>query len=396
MPTPMSPTPLAADNSPLGAPARALIADLYRRECEKALTLPTDDPLDPKRRRRVELTLQEMWGQPEAIRQTLAAERATIATAAATLARHPLDRIVMVGCGDSLTCLVAVRALYEQLLGIPCEPVQALDFAYYYARTVGSRVLVILLSSSGVTTRTVESLLLARALDAPTLGISNMPGTPLMTEAAHSVLVHAERKGWPTQASTAAMMVLYQFGIDMARERRVGSAILEDLERALHRTPADIERVLGTHDAAMARTAEREADRHIYLYSGGGPAYECALFGAAKIKECAPSHAIAIPLEEYHHYNSQKAGDPLFLIAPRGPSLARARDTVHEGRRLGGQIYAIVTEGDTTLKASVEEQFHLPELPEVLVPMVYSVPLQLFAYHAAMAKFRRAELSSSS
>ena len=390
----MIPTPLTADDSPLAPRARSLLADLQRQEHAKALVLPTDDPLDPKRRRRVELTHDEMWAQPEAVRRTLANERRAIAEVAAACAKRSIERIVMVGCGDSLACMLAVRAMYEELLRVPCEPIQALDFNYYYARTAGDRVLVVALSSSGVTTRAVEALLLARAQGALTLGLSNTPGSPVMTEAEMCLTVHAERKGWPTQASTAAMMVLYQLGLDLGRAMRGNSARIDNLETALHRTPDSIAQVLQRHDAAVAAIAEKEAHRHIYLYSGGGPAYACAQFGAAKVKECATSHAIAIPLEEYHHYNSQKSGDPLFLIAPRGPSLARALDTAMEGRRWGGQVYAVTTEGDTTLSGFVDEQLELPEMPEFLVPMVYTVPVQLFAYHTAIAKFRRAQESA--
>ncbi len=388
-------TPLLAPDSPLDEAGRALIADLHRRERQKALTLPTDDPLDPARRRRVELTRQEMWNQPEAIRRTLDVERDSIVDVATAFAGQPLERIVMTGCGDSLSAMVGVRMLYEHLLGIPCEPVQALDFSYYQHRTVNERTLVVTLSSSGVTTRTVEALLLARTLGASTLALTNTPGSALM-EAAHQRLhIHAERKGWPTQASTAAMAMLAQLALEMARRRTRAPADLDTLEAALHATSAQIAAVLEQQDGPVARIAEREAHRDVYLYCGGGPAFACAQFGAAKVKECAPSHAVAIPLEEYHHYNSQKPGDPLFLIAPRGPSTARAADTAEEGRRWGGHLYGIVTEGDSTLDGTVDVRLALPAVPEPLVPMVYTVPVQLFAYHVATAKFRRAETAGS-
>jgi glucosamine--fructose-6-phosphate aminotransferase (isomerizing) len=384
------------EGSPLDDRARALVADLHRREREKALVLPTDDPLDPKRRRRVELTREEMWGQPEALQHTLERERPHILEVAGEFARRMPDRIVMVGCGDSLTSLMAARALYEQVLRIPCEPVQALDFVYYYHRTINARMLVIALSSSGTTTRTVEAVLLARALGAPTLALSNTAESPLMTEADASLLVHAERRGWPTQASTAALLVLYQFGLDLGRRGGGPAASIDDFESALHRTPAQVASALEQHDAATAEIAAAEADRSIYLYCGGGPAYACASFGAAKMKECSSSHAVAIPLEEFHHYNSQKSGDPLFLVAPRGMSLARACDTAEEGRRWGGHVYAVVTERDDTLEGKVDRQLHLPDMAEPLVPIVYTVPLQLIAYHTAVAKFRRAEAAAAS
>lgn len=385
-------SPLSGQNSPLDSRSRRLIEDLIQRELEKSLTLPTDDPLDQKRRRRVEYTWEEMWAQPEKIRATLDIEGPNIRSAAANFSHTPIDRVVMAGCGDSLAVMIAVRALYESLLGIPCEPIQALDFSYYYALPINPRTLVILLSSSGVTTRVVEALLLAKANGAQTLALSNTPGSALMVEAEQRVLVHAERKGWPTQSSTAAMAVLYQFGLELARQlgqRPAGE--INRLEEILHATPNAIAEVLELHNAGMASLAEELAAQPLYLYAAGGPSYASALFGAAKVKECSPDHAIAIPLEEYHHYNSQKAGEPLFLIAPDGPSVPRALDTAREGKRIGGRIYSLVSKGNDLLKDTSDACFYLPVMDEQFAPMVYTIPLQLFAYHVAMAKFRMAE-----
>ncbi len=144
-------------------------------------------------------------------------EKDAIEAVAAALAKAPPQRIVMTGCGDSLAVMIGARLLLEQLLGIPCEPVQALDFAYYGHRTVGPGTLLITLSSSGMTTRTVEAMLVAKAKGAQTLALSNTVGSALMAESDLALRIHAERKGWPTQASTAAMALLMQLGIALAR-----------------------------------------------------------------------------------------------------------------------------------------------------------------------------------
>ena len=384
-------SPLLQADSPLDSHAKALIEELYRREQERALTLPTDDPLDPKRRKRVEYTWDELTTQPEAIQTTLDRETEAIRSAARLIAKKPVNRIIMTGCGDSLGSMIGVRALFESLLNVPTEPMQALDFVNYYAGPVDDKTLVVVLSSSGNTTRTVEALLLAQARGAQTLALSNTPGSPLVEEADVSVLIHAERKGWPTQSSTAAMAILYQFAFEFARLKGANQAEIAALESALHQIPAQIADIIKEHSEPIAGIAADEANKAIYLFAGGGPSYACALFGAAKVKECSPDHAIAIPLEEYHHYNSQKQSDPLFLIAPTGPSLPRALDTAREGHRWGGQIYSVVTEGDTSLKADSDALIELPAIDERLAPMTYSVPVQLFAYHVAIAKFRLAE-----
>lgn len=387
-------THLLGPDSPLDDHSRALIKSIYDAEQAKALELPTDAPLDPKRRKRVDYTWIEMNEQPQVIQNNLDLERKSIAEAAAFIASQPLENIYMAGCGDSIASMIAVRAFYEHLLGIPCEAIQALDFTYYYSRPVNSGSLVITLSSSGATTRTVEAMLLARALGAMTLTLSNISGSPLMVESNRSILIHAQRKGWPTQSSMAAMAILYQLGIDLARQKGVSAGHLAGFQSDLNRVPELVGRVLSAHNDGIAAVAKAEARRSIYLFAGGGPAYACALFGAAKVKECSPDHAIAIQLEEFHHYNSQKAGDPLFLVAPKGPSLPRALDTAREGRRWGGQVYSIITEKDATLEADSNMVFPLPVMSEYLSPMVCTIPLQQFAYHLAMAKFQLAELQA--
>ena len=81
---------------------------------------------------------------------------------------------------------------------------------------------------------------------------------------------------------------------------------------------------------------EVSADVRNVLFSGAGPNLASAMVGAAKVKECTTLHAVEIQVEEYHHYNSQKAGEPLFLLAPSGPSISRSIDTGRDALRWGG------------------------------------------------------------
>jgi glucosamine--fructose-6-phosphate aminotransferase (isomerizing) len=371
--------------------SRKVIRAVYDAEWAKAQELPTDDPLDPKRHKRVEFTWQEMQTQPQAIQNTLQSEKDAIKEAAGHFGKLELDRIYMTGCGDSIASMIAVRGLFEEFLGIPCEPIQALDFAYYYNRPVNSRSLVITLSSSGATTRTVEAMMVARAKGAHTLALSNTPGSPLMQESDRGLMIHAERKGWPTQSSTAAMAIMVELLFQIAYIHGVEATKLDPQIKAFEQVPGWMTDALTSSDTVIRSLAKKEVGRKVYLYCGGGPAFASAMFGAAKVKECSPDHGIAIPLEEYHHYNSQKAGDPLFLIAPQGLGVPRALDTLHEGKRWGGQVYSIVTEGDAPQFKSSDQIIPLMKVPELLSAFVYTIPVQLFAYHVAMEKFHLAE-----
>ena len=187
------------------------------------------------------------------------------------------------------------------------------------------------------------------------------------------------------------MAILVQLLFEMARIKGASKTTLDPIEAAFHQIPEQMARTLKTIDDGIRSVAEKEAQRKVYLYSGGGPAYASALFGAAKVKECSPDHGIAIPLEEFHHYNSQKVGDPLFLIAPHGFGVPRALDTLHEGKRWGGQVYSVISEHDAKLFTQSDQVFEMAEIPEALSAFTYTLPVQLFAYHVAMAKFHQAE-----
>jgi glucosamine--fructose-6-phosphate aminotransferase (isomerizing) len=383
-------TPLLAPGSPLDSRSRLLIQSLYEKETNRLRALPVDSALNPVRRRRVEITRTEIAGQPECLIKTLSSQAGQIHRAVERLTHIPLRRIYLTGCGDSLAVMIAARPLLEEMFAVACEPVQALDMAYYVNRPIDKETLVIGLSSSGETPRTVEAMIMAKALGAQTLMMSNTEGSTLMREADHSLFIHAERKGWPTQASTAALGLLISLGLAFGQRRGAETARLAELQAALDAVPQQITAAISAYEDEIKTIAESQADRCIYLFAAGGPAFASAFFGAAKVKECTPDHAIAIPIEEYHHYHSQKRDDPLFLVAPDGFSAPRARDTAEEGQRVGGKVFSVVSTANRELDDFSTAVIRLPPIPEMLAPLVYSVPGQLFAYHLAMAKFARA------
>ena len=122
------------------------------------------------------------------------------------------------------------------------------------------------LSSSGTTTRTVEALLVARALGARTLALSNTAGSALMVESEHGLMVRAERKGWPTQASTAALALLLQFGLDLARALGRKPTLVDSWQQALEDVPRQIEVVLaGQEEVVRESPNARRTGRSISM-----------------------------------------------------------------------------------------------------------------------------------
>jgi glucosamine--fructose-6-phosphate aminotransferase (isomerizing) len=345
----------------------------------------TDAARDPARLARVERTRAEMLGQDRAIRETLAREGAALGALAAQLAARGIRRIVIAGCGDSWLVGMAVRHALEILLGLPVAAAQALDYAAYDHVTAAPDTAVLGLSAGGNTPAVMAALAAARARGAFAVGVSNTAASPVLTSFDGGLVVHATRRGWPTQSSTATMALLVALGLRLA-ERGGRAAETAALREAFAAVPDMIADVARRFDGAMAEAAAAFAAARLLLFTGAGPHFATAALGAAKVKELGPIHALAVPLEEMHHYRAQKAGDPLILVAPDATSRERALDTALVSAAVGGRTIALLGRDDPEIAARVERTLVLPQVHPALAPLVAVVPLHLFAYHFARAR----------
>lgn len=360
----------------------------FPRPKAKAGEPSTDAPYDEPRFQRSLRTYTEALKQGEVMRETLRSQRENLFKIAKRLANRKFRRTVIVGCGDSWFSAIGVRFAFEQLLGIPVEAVQALDFALYNGLAANEYDLVIGISSGGNTPAVIKALDSAKARKAFTIGVSNTENTPALMNYDEGIYVPATRKGWPTQASTSAMAVLLQFAAFLAREQSSFSAeLIDNFNTEISVLPDLIDQVNQVTDQNMQSLADELVNAKFLFFSAGGPHFAAAAFGAAKVKELSPIHAYTIPLEEFHHYRSLKPGDALFLIAPDQVSHARALDTAEVGRYDGGKIFALVPEDEQQISAVSHWVCKLPQVHTWLAPILYSIPLHLFAYHLAMAKF---------
>jgi glucosamine 6-phosphate synthetase-like amidotransferase/phosphosugar isomerase protein len=385
---------LDPDTSPLDARQRGVVQRVSDAERAHILALPSNDPLDAKLRARVLATGPELFGQPAAIRATTSANTEVAAAVAARLTTG-VDRVVLVGCGDSLAVMTAARAALESALGVPCEPMQSLEFAYFGGGLLTPSTAVIALSSSGETTRTVEALLTAQNRGAYTVALTNTDGSTLQAEADIALRIEATRVGWPTQSSTAALALLLDIAVRAAQRRgRPDAAALRAALDGLPDLMADTATALDPVFAAIA-DSEVAAGVATVLFAGAGPNLASAIVGAAKVKECTTLHALDIQTEEYHHYNSQKAGEPLVLLAPSGPTVPRAVDTGTDALRWGGRLYVVTTEGEDAFDHLGGQVVHLPAVPEPLSPLLYFLPAQLTGYHLGLSCHAAAEARAS-
>ena len=336
---------------------------------------------DAHRLARVERTRTEMMTQGAAIADTLAIEAPAVEVIATRLKKLGIGQVVIAGCGDSWFIGAGVRHAWESLTGVPLEAAQALDYACYGSAAATPQTLVMGISAGGATAAVLSALQAARQRGAFTLGISNTPASQILTEFDAALVVRASRKGWPTQSSTATMALLIRLA-----QRWADTPGAAALGAELDAVPALVDALVVAVDDQMAMIASEAASARLILFAGLGPNYAAAAFGAAKIKELSPVHALAMQLEEYHHYRTQKAGDPLFLVATDAASYERALDTALVSHASGAWTVAILSEDLPEIEARVRHVVRVPRVRKELAALVASIPLHLFAYHFAKAR----------
>src|SRR5436189_5065017 len=162
--------------------------------------------------------------------------------------------------------------------------------------------------------------------------------------------------------------------------------IAEILDR-MDELPAKVERAIGL-DGAVRAVAERLADARDVLFIGRHTGYPAALEGALKLKELSYIHAEAYPAGELKHGPIAliEDGVPVVAIATRCHVYPKMLSNLQEVKARGASVIAIVTEGDTDAAALADHVLEVPETPELLSPVVVTVPLQLLAYHVAVLR----------
>jgi glucosamine 6-phosphate synthetase-like amidotransferase/phosphosugar isomerase protein len=181
-----------------------------------------------------------------------------------------------------------------------------------------------------------------------------------------------------------AAMIELACAIAAARGRGEGEA--SGIRAALAALPERMDTVARAFWSPAEALAKTLARVDLIMLAGAGPHFAPAAFGSAKLRELAPIHAYAFPLEEYHHYRTQKEGDVMFLIAPDAASRGRALETAIVGKGVGGVTIALVPEGETGFDAHVDHVWRLPAVRDDLAPLLYSVPLHVFSYHVTKAR----------
>ncbi len=339
--------------------------------------------------------LKEIYEQPRAIAETLEGRLGggrVLEAGFGPDAGEVLDRVrsvQIIACGTSFHAGLVARYWMEEIAGIPCSVEVASEFRYR-RHIVSPDTLVITISQSGETADTLAALRVTRELGfGPSLAICNVPESSLVRE---SDLVLMTRAGpeigvASTKAFTTQLAALLLLVIVLGRRHGLDADTEAQLVRELIALPGLMERVLRL-DPAVQVLAEQFVEKHHALFLGRGYHYPVAMEGALKLKEISYIHAEAYPAGELKHgpLALVDAEMPVIAVAPNDALLEKLKSNLQEVRARGGQLY-VFADADADLQSTPE--VHVTDIPSVrgvTAPIVYTVPLQLLAYHVAVQK----------
>ena len=298
-------------------------------------------------------------------------------------------RIVIVACGTSWHAGLLGRYLIQDMCRIPVVVEYASEFRYSHP-VLSPDDVVIAISQSGETADTLAAIKIAKEQGAFVFGISNVVGSSIPRETYSGCYIHVgpEIGVASTKAFTGQVMVLTLLALAVAQLRgTMSEEKIAELGAQVLKIPQYVEKVLEL-DEQVKRLSLIYTYAHNFLYLGRGYSYPVALEGALKLKEISYIHAEGYPAAEMKHGPIALIDQemPTVIIAPRDHLYDKIVSNVQQVKARGGNILAIVTEGDSTIRNIADHVLEVPEMPECLTPIITSVPLQLLSYYIAINK----------
>jgi len=295
----------------------------------------------------------------------------------------------IVACGTSYHAGLVARYWLENL-GVPCTVEVASEYRYRHGVTPPG-TLFVSISQSGETADTLAALRTAKERGyLSTLTICNVAESSLVRESALALLTRAGREIGvaSTKAFTTQLVALRLLALMLGRQRGLSESDAAMLARDLELLPRALEKALSLNDA-IEKLAESFAEKHHALFLGRGTQYPIAMEGALKLKEISYIHAEAYPAGELKHgpLALVDADMPVVCVLPKDGLLEKVLSNLQEVRARGGELFLFAdSEVDTHLSGVSTHVLSLGAVPESIAPIVFTIPLQLLAYHVAILK----------
>lgn len=339
--------------------------------------------------------LKEIYEQPRAIAATLQGRingdhvlEAAFGPKAATIF-PTIKRVQIVACGTSFHAGSVARHWFEGSAGLPCDVEVASEFRYR-RHVVSPDTLFVTISQSGETADTLTALEVAKEFGySATLAICNVPDSSLVRGSDMAMITRAgpeigvaSTKAFTTQLSSLLLLVAA-----LGRYHQFDTSAEQRLVRALKGLPALVERALRL-EQEIEKLAEKFADKQHTLFLGRGPHYPIAQEGALKLKETSYIHAEAYPAGEFKHGPMALIDElmPVVAVAPRDDLVEKLKDNLRDVYARGAIMHVFADETIALESANGFHVFNMPPADDFVAPILYTVPLQLLAYHVAVLK----------
>ncbi len=337
---------------------------------------------------------KEIFEQGQAVSDTLEGRisaRHLLEQVFGTEAEAIFDRVgavQVIACGTSFHAALVARHWLERF-GVPCNVEIASEFKSR-PHVVAPNTLVVAISQSGETIDTLGALQHARELGfGPSLTICNVAESSMVRECDLSLLTHAgpEIGVASTKAFTTQLTALLLLTIALGRRRGMSEAVETEIVRELRTLPSRIEQAL-TMDGAIERLAERFSDKRHALFLGRGMHYPIAMEGALKLKEISYIHAEAYAAGELKHgpLALVDGNMPVIAVAPNNRLLEKLKSNIQEVRARGGRLLVFADHEAGIASADGVEVVDVAPVNDLISPIIYTIPLQLLAYHVALIK----------
>src|SRR6202034_1742339 len=339
--------------------------------------------------------LKEIFEQPTAVKNCLRgrAEPKEGRIVLGGLTEHAREllqakRIILTGQGTAWHAGLLGDYLLEDLAKVVSECTYAAELRYRNP-IVEEGTVMVAISQSGETADTLAALREGKEKGALCLGIVNVVGSTIARETDGGIYLHAgpEIGVASTKAFTCQVVVLTMLSLFLGRRKFMGQAQCQEVIEGLCAIPDQMEKILALSDE-IKQISVKFSDRENWLFLGRGYNYPVALEGALKLKEISYIHAEGMPAAEMKHGPIALITPemPVVFVATRGLQYEKIISNIEEVRARGGKVIAVATEGDNQMKRYSAHVIYVPHVMECLQPLLTVVPLQLLAYHAAVAR----------
>jgi glucosamine--fructose-6-phosphate aminotransferase (isomerizing) len=334
--------------------------------------------------------LKEIYEQPMSLRNALRLQRQYLELLTAFLDRG--KELFIAAAGTSYYACIAASYMFSKLARLTTYPVVSSEFVEQYGSSVGIDSVVLTVSQSGETYDTLKAIDHARMRAATVLGVTNTIGSTL-TRVSRAYVVQQsgpEIGVAATKTFTSQLMVLSQLALRLARTRgKISQDEVDDLEERMQLIPEVVEEVLARHGESIKELVAKYSRERLFVFLGRGISSATALEGRLKLLELTYVPSLAYPAGESKHgpISVVEEGVPVVFICPRGETRRDIVGSIMEMKARGARIVSVCEEGDSDIIRLSDDVLEMPVgIPELLSPIPYVVPLQLFAYHLAVQK----------